>query len=107
MPSNPVSKKRALEKRNKESGERHYVYFDAWSERRIIEFLSNNATQRGSLNRSALVRMALQRFFKEEERYWPLLFVRLDKLTALVGAYNNRVRLLINVVMHSIAYNFL
>src|SRR5208283_331695 len=101
------NKKPHTRRRPTQGGEDHHVYFDAWSERKVHEFLTNNSNGRGSMNRSELVRIALQRFFKEEERYWPLAFLRLDRLTAAVGAYTKRLHLLINVVMHGQAYNFL
>lgn len=94
-------------RRSKEKVRKHAICFNAWTDRRIDEHIQNNQGARGTLTRSAVVGTALARFFKEDQSYWALLFLRLDRLTATVAAYTKRLDLLTDVVMHGIAYNFL
>jgi len=91
-------------KNNHSSGHsiRRQVCVDPLTDSKVDEFLA-----RGRLTRSALYRKAIQRYMKQEDEYWSLLFTCFGKLEDKVDAYTKGMDLLKNVLMHFISYYFL
>lgn|SRR5208337_516982 len=95
------------ERRHGRATVQRQIHFDSATDRKMDEFLATYTSSRGRLSRSALVRKAVNRYLKQEDEYWSLLFTCFNKLSEKVDAYTRGMDLLKNILMHYISYYFL
>src|SRR5271157_864648 len=82
------------------------VYFTPTLDERITNHLSTVSVGRAKTSRSALIRKALDHYFKQDDDYWPLVFRRINNLAIKQEKNTRRFDLLCNMFCHFLAYFF-